>query len=135
MLRKWNLQRPLVLSPVLREKQAYKVARSLLKDYARECITEEVNRRNLPHSLGQKVQAETFREISKQTKDFATHWAQFPARGLIRVKDLEGYVGRKLVAAGDFKDLRKQVMANFLVIINRMLTMRAPHAGTSTSHR
>ena len=93
---------------MLREKHAYKVARTLLKDYALECITEEVKRRNLPHSLGHKVQAETFREISNQTEDFANHWAQFPARGLIRVKDLEGYVKRKLVAAGDFKDLRKK---------------------------
>jgi hypothetical protein len=33
---------------VLSEKQAYKVARTLLKDYALECITEEVKRRNLP---------------------------------------------------------------------------------------
>jgi hypothetical protein len=86
--------------------------------------------------IGQKVQAETFREIRTQTEDFATHWAQFPARGLVRVKDLEdleGYVKRKLVAAGDFKDLRKKVMSKFLVVINRILAMRTPYAATSTS--
>ena len=99
---------------VLREKQAYKIARTLLKDYALECITEEIKRRNLPHSPGQKMQAETLREIIAQTENFATHWAQFPARGLFRVKDLEGYVKRKLVAAGDFKDLRKRVISKFL---------------------
>ena len=107
----------LVLSQCVQRKQAYNVARTLLKDYALECIREEVKRRNLPHSLGQKVQAETFREISNQTEDFVTHWAQFPARGLIRVKDLEGYVKRKLVAAGDLKDVRKKVMSKFLVIL------------------
>jgi hypothetical protein len=115
---------------VLREKQPYKIARNLLSDYALECIAEEVKRRNLPHSIGQKVQAETFREISSQTENFATHWAQFPARGLVRVKDLEDYVKRKLVAAGDFKDLRKKVMSKFLVVLNRILAMRTPYATT-----
>jgi hypothetical protein len=121
------------ISSVLTEKQAYKVARNLLKDYALQCIAEEVKRRNLSHSLGQKVQTETFREIRNQTEDFATHWAQFPVRGLVRVKDLEGYVKRKLVAAGDFKDLRKKLMSNFMIVLNRILAMQAPHAATSTS--
>jgi hypothetical protein len=65
---------------VLREKQAYKVARNLLKDFALECIAEEAKRRNLPPAIGQKVQADTFREISKQTENFASHWAQFSGR-------------------------------------------------------
>jgi hypothetical protein len=59
--------------------------------------------------------------------------AQFPVRGLVRVKDLEGYVKRKLVAAGVFKDLRKKLMSNFMIVINRILAMQAPHAATSTS--
>jgi hypothetical protein len=125
--------KPLVLSPVLKEKQAYRVARTLLKDYALECITEEVKCRNLPHSLRQKMQAETLREISAQTENFATHWAQFPARGLIRVKDLEGYVKRKLVAAGDFKDLRKKVLSKFVIITSQTLAIRTPRVATSTS--
>ena len=101
---------------MLKGNQAYKVARTLLKDYALECIAEEVKRRNFPNLLRQKMQAETLREIIAQTENFATHWAQFPARGLIRVKDLEGYVKRKLVAAGDFKDLRKKVLSKFVII-------------------
>jgi hypothetical protein len=100
------------------EKQAYKVARKLLKEFALECIAKEAIRQNLPPSIRQKVQANKFREISKQTEDFSTHWAQFSAKGLVRVTDLEGYVKRKLVAAGDFKDLRKKIVSQSLVNIN-----------------
>ena len=50
-------------------------------------------------------------KLVKQTDDFATHWAEFSAKGLAKVTDLEAYVKRKLVAAGDFKDLRKQIVS------------------------
>ena len=68
------------------------------------------------------MQAKTFHEISKQTENFSTHWAQFSAKGLHRVTDLEGYVKRKLVAAGDFKDLRKRVVSQSMVSINQIKT-------------
>jgi hypothetical protein len=96
---------------VLSEKQAYKVARDLLKDFALECIAEETTRQNLSPLIRNKVRAKTLREISKQTESFSTHWAQFSARGLAKVTDLEAYVKRRLVAAGDFKDLRKKIVS------------------------
>src|SRR5262249_23931082 len=94
------------------EKQAYKLARSLLKDFALERIAEEATRQNLSPSIRQKVQAKTLTEIKRQTENFSAHWAQFSAKGLVRVTDLEAYVKRKLVAAGDFKDLRKKYWRN-----------------------
>jgi hypothetical protein len=96
---------------VLSKKQAYKVARNLLKDFALECIAEETTRQNLSPLIREKVRAKTLREISKQTESFSTHWAQFSARGLAKVTDLEAYVKRRLVAAGDFKDLRKKIVS------------------------
>ena len=96
---------------VLSKKQAYKVARNLLKDFALECIAEEAIRQNLSPLIREKVRAKTLREISKQTESFSTHWAQFSARGLAKVTDLEAYVKRRLVAAGDFKDLRKKIVS------------------------
>jgi hypothetical protein len=69
---------------------------------------------NAPESLAvnrEKVRAKMLREISKQTENFSTHWAQFSARGLARVTDLEAYVKRRLVAVGDFKDLRKTIVS------------------------
>jgi hypothetical protein len=71
---------------VLSEKQAYKVARSLLKDFAVESIAEETTQQNLPPSIREKVQAKTLAEITKQTENFSTHWAKFSARGLGRVR-------------------------------------------------
>ena len=59
---------------VLSEKQAYKVARNLLKDFALECIAAEATRQNLSPSIRQKVQAKALCEISKQTENFSTHW-------------------------------------------------------------
>jgi hypothetical protein len=105
---------------VLSEKQAYKVARNLLKDFALECIAEEATRQNLSPSIREKVQAKALREVSKQTENFSTHWAEFSAKGLAKVTDLEDYVKRKLVAAGDFKDLRKKVVAQSLLSINEI---------------
>jgi hypothetical protein len=67
------------------------------------------------------VQAKALREISKQTENFSTHWAEFSAKGLAKVTDLEDYVKRKLVAAGDFNDLRKKVVSQSLVGINRII--------------
>jgi hypothetical protein len=64
------------------------------------------------------VRAKTLREISKQTESFSTHWAQFSARGLAKVKDLEAYVKRRLVAAGDFKDIQKKVASQSMVSLN-----------------
>jgi hypothetical protein len=98
---------------VLSKKQAYKVASNLLKDFALECIAEEATRQNLSPVIREKVRAKTLREISKQTESFSTHWAQFSARGLAKVKDLEAYVKRRLVAAGDFKDIQKKVASQF----------------------
>jgi hypothetical protein len=98
---------------VLSEKQAYKVARNLLKEFALECIAEEATSQNLSPSIREKVQAKALREISKQTENFSTHWAEFSAKGLAKVTDLEAYVKRKLVAAGDFKDIRKRAKASF----------------------
>jgi len=120
---------------VLSERQAYKVARNLLKDFALECIEEETTRQNLPLSIREKVQANTFREVRKQTENFSTHWAEFSARGLLRVADLEAYVKRKLVAAGDFKDLRKKVVSKSLANINRIMATRAPHTAISTARK
>lgn len=100
---------------VLSEKQAYKVARNLLKDFALQCIAEEATSLNLSPPIRQKVHAKIFREICKQTENFSTHWAQFSAKGLVRVTDLEGYVKRKLVAAGDFKEIRKKVVSQSLL--------------------
>jgi hypothetical protein len=105
---------------VLSEKQAYKIARGLLKDFALECIAEETTRQNLSPLIREKVRAKTLSEISKQTENFSTHWVQFSARGLAKVIDLEAYVKRRLVAVGDFKDLRKKVVAQTLVSINRI---------------
>ena len=84
---------------MLSEKRAYKVARNLLKDFALECIEEEAKRQNLSPSVRGKAQAKALREIRKQTKNFSTHWAEFSAAGLAKVKDLEPSVKRKLVAA------------------------------------
>jgi hypothetical protein len=86
------------------EKQAYKLARNLLKELAIECIAEEATRQVISPSNREKVQAKALLEISKQTENFSTHWAEFSAKGLPKVTDLEAYVKRKLVAAGDFKD-------------------------------
>jgi hypothetical protein len=80
---------------------------AISKDFALECIAEEARRQNLSPLIREKVRAKTLREISKQTESFSTHWAQFSARGLAKVKDLEAYVKRRLVAAGDFKDIQK----------------------------
>ncbi len=104
---------------MLSEKQAYKVARNLLKDFALECIEEEATRQNLSPSIREKAQVKALREIRKETENFSTHWAEFSAAGLAKAKDLEAYVKRKLVAAGDFKDLRKKVMSQSLVSIKR----------------
>src|SRR5215470_16831965 len=101
------------------EKQAYKLARNLLKDFVLECIAEEATRQNLSPSIRQKVQAKTLTEIKKLTENFSTHWAQFSAKGLVRVTDLDAYVKRKLVAAGDFKDLRKKVVEQSRIVIDR----------------
>ena len=79
------------------EKQAYKLARSLLKDFALERIAEEATRQNLSPSMRQKVQAKTLTEIKKLTENFSTHWVRFSAKGLVRVTDLEAYVKRKLM--------------------------------------
>ena len=108
-----------VLFGVLNEKEAYKVARNLLEDFALEGIEEEARRRNLSPPIKGEAQAEVLREIRKQSKDFSSHWAEFTAAGLAKVKNLEAYVKRKLVAAGDFKDLRKKVMSQSLVTIKR----------------
>jgi hypothetical protein len=105
---------------VLSEKQACKIARDLLNDFALECIAEEATRQNLSPLIREKVRAKTLSEISKQTENFSTHWAQFSARGLAKVIDLQAYVKRRLVAVGDFKDLRKKVVAQSLVSINRI---------------
>jgi hypothetical protein len=56
-------------------------------------------RQNLSPSIRVKAQAKALREIRKQTKNFSTHWAEFSAAGLAKVKDLEPSVKRKLVAA------------------------------------
>ena len=81
---------------------------AILKDFALECIAEEATRQNLSPLIREKVRAKTLREISKQTESFSTHWAQFSARDLAKVKDLEAYVKRRLVAAGDFKNIQKK---------------------------
>ena len=88
------------LFDVSSEKQAYKVARTLLKDFALECIEEEATHQNLSPSIRKKVQAKALLEISKQTENFSIHWAQFSARGLAKVTDLEAYVKRRLVCSG-----------------------------------
>ena len=99
----------------MNEKEAYKVARNLLEDFALEGIEEEARRRNLSPPIKGEAQAEVLREIRKQSKDFSSHWAEFTAAGLAKVKNLEAYVKRKLVAAGDFKDLRKKVAPHSLL--------------------
>ena len=81
------------------EKQAYKLARNLLKELPIECIAEEATRQVISPSIREKVQAKALLEISKQTENFSTHWAEFSAKGLAKVTDLEAYVKRKLVAA------------------------------------
>jgi hypothetical protein len=111
------------------EKQAFKLARSLLKDFVLECIAEEATRQNLAPPIREKMQAKTLAEIKRQTENFSTHWAQFSAKGLVRVTDLEAYVKRKLVAAGDFKDLRKKVVEKSLIIIDRIASEAAPQTG------
>ena len=100
------------------EKQAYKLARRLLRDFVLECIAEEAFHQNLSHSIKEKMQAKTLAEIKKQTENFSTHWVQFSTKGLVRVTDLEAYVKRKLVAAGDFKGLRKKVLEQSMIIID-----------------
>ena len=77
---------------MLSEKKAYKVARNLLKDFALACIAEESTRQNLSPLIREKVQAKALREIRKQTENFSTHWAEFSAKGLAKVTDLEDYV-------------------------------------------
>jgi hypothetical protein len=99
------------------EKQAYKLARNLLKEFAIECIAEEATRQDISPAIREKVQAKALREISKQTENFSTHWAEFSAKGLAKVTDLEAYVKKKLVAAGDFKDLRKKIVSTSMVSI------------------
>jgi hypothetical protein len=63
------------------------------------------------------VQAKELREISKQTENFSTHWAEFSAEGLAKVTDFEAYVKKKLVTAGDSKDLRKKIVSTSMVSI------------------
>ena len=99
------------------EKQAYKLARNLLKEFAIECIAEEMTRQIISPANREKVQAKALRAISRQTENFSTHWAEFTAKGLAKVTDLEAYVKRKLVAAGDFKDLRKKIVSTSMVSI------------------
>jgi hypothetical protein len=70
--------------------------------------------------MREKVRLKAFREIRKQTENFSTHWAEFSAKGLAKVTDLEAYVKRKLVAAGDFKDLRKKVISQPLFSSDRV---------------
>jgi hypothetical protein len=41
-------------------------------------------------------------------------------KGLAKVTNLEDYVKRKFVAAGDFEDLRKKVVAQSLFNINEI---------------
>ena len=62
------------------EKQAYKLARNLLKEFAIECIAEEATRQDISPAIREKVQAKALREISKQTENFSTHWAEFSAK-------------------------------------------------------
>ena len=95
---------------VLSEKQAYKLARNLLKEFAIECIAEEATRQDISPQIREKVQAKALREISKQTENFSTHWAEFSAKGLAKVTDFEAYVKKKLVIAGDSKDLRNKIV-------------------------
>jgi hypothetical protein len=102
------------------EKQAYKLARSFLKDFALECIAEEATRQNLSPSIKEKVRAKTLAEIRRQTENFSTHWAEFSVKGLVRVTNLNAYVKKKLVAAGDFEDLRKKILAQSLLTIDRI---------------
>ena len=64
------------------------------------------------------MQAKALRDIRRQTENFSTHWAQFSVKGLIRVKDLEAYVKRRLVATGDFEAIRKQVLLQALIDTN-----------------
>ena len=105
---------------MLSEKQAYKLARNLLIDFALECIEEEATRQNLSPSIRGKAKAKALREIRKRTENFSTHWAEFSPAGLAKVRHLEAYVKRKLVAAGDFKDLRKKVVSQSLVSSDRI---------------
>jgi hypothetical protein len=79
---------------VLSEKQAYKLARNLLKELAIECIAEEATRQVISPSNREKVQAKALLEISKQTENFSTHWAEFSAKGLAKVT--EGKALRRL---------------------------------------
>jgi hypothetical protein len=108
---------------VLSERQAYNVARNLLKDFALECIDEEATSQNLSPSIREKVQAKALREIRKQTENFSTHWAKFSAKGLVKVADLDAYVKRKLVAAGDFKDLQKKIKS---IVSNQLNDQKLP---------
>ena len=62
---------------VLSEKQAYKLARNLLKEFAIECNAEEAT---VSPPIREKVQAKALRQISKQTENFSTHWAEFSAK-------------------------------------------------------
>ena len=101
------------------EKQAYKVARNLLKDFALECIEEEATRQNLSPSIRGKAQAKALREIRKRTENFSTHWAEF-SRRVWRRSDILRLTERKLVAAGDFKDLRQKIVSQSLVGSDRI---------------
>jgi hypothetical protein len=51
-----------------------------------------------------------------RTENFSTHWAEFSAKGLAKVTDFEAYVKKKLVTAGDSKDLRKKIVSTSMVI-------------------
>jgi len=104
-----------VLFGVLNEKEAYRVARNLLKGLRARMYRGRSETPNLSPPIRGEAQAKVLREIRKQTKDFSSHWAEFTAAGLAKVKNLEAYVKRKLVAAGDFKDLRKKVASHSLL--------------------
>jgi hypothetical protein len=59
-------------------------------------------------------------QITQQTENFSTHWVGSPRGVKLRVTDLEAYVKRRLLAVGDFKDLRKKIVSQSLVHIDRI---------------
>ena len=70
---------PLVVFSACRVKNRLTSSRNLLKELAIECIAEEATRQVILPSNREKVQAKALLEISKQTENFSTHWAEFSA--------------------------------------------------------
>jgi hypothetical protein len=98
---------------VLREKQAYKLARNLLKGFAIECIAEEATRQDISPAIREKVQSKsTLLEIRSQIK---ARLNRIPPQSNPSKRGTLNSRERRCVGAGpDMRSPGKPLMAVFI---------------------